>query len=563
VALVVFATSCAAPPATAPAAGQPGAAPARETGPKKITAAIRGDPRTLSDPVNFAAGGSSSAGVTELEQLVHAGLLLADLQGGLRPLLAEAAPTLDNGLWKLHADGRMETAWKLKDSVFWHDGTPVTTADVLFAATIAQDKALPISQDAAFAYVEGVEAVDRQTVNVIWKKPFFDADKLFSQARGSRILPMPRHLLETAYKEDRTTFVQHPYFGAEYLGAGPYRLREWALGSHLVLVANDRFVLGRPKIDQIEVKFILDTNTMVANLLAGALDLTLGRGLTPEQAILVRDQWREGKVDAGLENTTSLYPQFTDPQPALLTDVRFRRALFHALDRQQVVDTFLAGFVPVAHSIITPEDPVYRDIERRVVRYNYDPRRSIEILDGMGLTRGPDGMYRDASGQRISVELRTRAHALREKLQPVIVDEWSKIGIVADPVVVPEQRIADRAYQAAFPGFYFRFGNSSQVTEHVSTDVALPENNFVGRNPIRYRNPEHDALIGRFETTVSKAQHVDLLGEIINRMTDQLLLMTLFHEPQPVLISDRLVNVGGGRGDAVQCWNAHEWDVRS
>jgi peptide/nickel transport system substrate-binding protein len=562
-AVAVVVAACASPPESAtPAPSQPGAA-AQPTAPKRITAAIRGDPKTMNEPINMAAGGSSSAGVRELEQLLNTGLLLLDPQGQLRPQLAEAVPTLENGLWKLQPDGRMEMTWRLKPNLQWQDGTPLTTDDLVFTSTIGRDKSLAMSQDQAYQFVDTVEAVDPQTLRVTWKSTFVDGDKLFTQTTDNRLAPLPKHLLEPAYLEDKTTFVNSPHFGAEYVGAGPYRLKEWVLGSHVILEANDSYVLGRPKIDQIEVKFILDTNTMVSNLLAGAVQLTIGRGLTPEQAITVREQWKEGVVDAGLQNTTSLYPQFVDASPPILTDARFRRALLMGLDRQQMVDTFLGGLVPVAHSVVSPDDPEYRDVDASVVKYDYDPRRAMELIDSIGLTKGSDGFYQDASGGRLTVEVRTRTHDLREKIQQVIADQWSKIGVVGQPLVIPEQRINDRVYQSTFPGFYFRFGNWTQLSQWRSQETPLPANNYVGQNIIRYQNPEYDALIGRFVGTIPRAERMQVMGQMVNFSTDQLLLLTLYHEPEPVLISNRMVNAAGRRGTNIQTWNAQEWDLKT
>jgi ABC-type transport system substrate-binding protein len=236
--------------------------------------------------------------------------------------------------------------------------------------------------------------------------------------------------------------------------------------------------------------------------------------------------------------------------------------LLHALDRQQIVDTFMGGLVPVAHSIITPDEPEYREVEPRIVRYGYDPRRSLELLDGLGLTKGPDGFYRDATNRPLSIEIMTRSHPLREKLQQVIVEEWRRVGVIGEPVVVPEQRINDRALREDRRGFYFRFGNPYQFVEWVSQEVPVAENRYVGRNSIRYQNPDYDVLIERFERTIPRAERIRLLGDIVHHATDQLLLLTLFHEPEPVLVSNRLVNVGGKRGIGIQAWNAHEWDLR-
>src|SRR5262245_34801231 len=61
--------------------------------------------------------------------LVQAGLTVVGDQRARRPMLAEAVPSLDNGLWKLLPDGRMETTWRLRESARWHDGTPLTAED--------------------------------------------------------------------------------------------------------------------------------------------------------------------------------------------------------------------------------------------------------------------------------------------------------------------------------------------------------------------------------------------------------------------------------------------------
>jgi peptide/nickel transport system substrate-binding protein len=332
----------------------------------------------------------------------------------------------------------------------------------------------------------------------------------------------------------------------------------------MLLEANDRYILGRPRIDQIEVRFILDTNTMVSNILAGAVQMTLGRGLTPEQAITVRDQWKEGVVDAGLQNTTSLYTQFVDPNPAVLADVRFRRALLMSLDRQQMVDSFLASLVPVANSLISPDDPDFKTVEPSIVRYDFDPRGAMALLDNMGLTKGADGYYLDpATNQRVSVEVRTRTHDLREKIQQVIADEWGRVGIVGQPVVVPEQGVADRVYQSTFPSFYFRFGDPAQIGDSVTNQRPLASNNYVGRNTTRYSNPEFDALVQRWVTTIPRAERTQILGDMVHHLTDQLVLLPLYHEPEPVLISNRLVNVGGRRGINIQAWNVQLWDLKS
>jgi peptide/nickel transport system substrate-binding protein len=235
-----------------------------------------------------------------------------------------------------------------------------------------------------------------------------------------------------------------------------------------------------------------------------------------------------------------------------------------SLDRQQMVDTFLASLVPVANSLVSPDEPDFKAVEPSIVRYNFDPRGAMAQLDSMGLTKGADGYYLDpTTNQRISVEVRTRTHDLREKIQQVIADEWGRVGIVGQPVVVPEQSIADRVYQSTFPSFYFRFGDPAQIGDSVTNQRPLASNNYVGRNTTRYSNPEFDALVQRWVTTIPRAERTQILGDMVHHLTDQLVLLPLYHEPEPVLISNRLVNVGGRRGINIQAWNVQLWDLKS
>src|SRR5207237_6383482 len=148
-----------------------------------------------------------------------------------------------------------------------------------------------------------------------------------------------------------------------------YRVKEFVVGSHVVLQRVAEYVLGQPKIDEIEVRFIPDPNTLLANVLAGGVDLTLGRGLSLEQAMQTRDQWRDGKIDVAFTSWIVIYPQFLNPTPSIVTNLQFRRALMHAVDRQQMAESLQGGLVSVAHTFLHPNEPEYRDVEPSIVRY--------------------------------------------------------------------------------------------------------------------------------------------------------------------------------------------------
>ena len=84
---------------------------------------------------------------------MNPGLSLLDDRGALRPVLAETVPTLENGLWKLFPDGRMETTWKLKPGLKWHDGTAFTSEDFVFAYRVFKDPAWPNAIPSAIGFM--------------------------------------------------------------------------------------------------------------------------------------------------------------------------------------------------------------------------------------------------------------------------------------------------------------------------------------------------------------------------------------------------------------------------
>jgi peptide/nickel transport system substrate-binding protein len=560
--LLAACTAPARPTEPASPAGSGAAAPAAErAAPKRLTAAIRGYPKSVSLAID-AAGAGSTAGIPFVEQMLNDGLVVLDHQDQLRPRLAEHVPSIENGLWKLLPDGRMETTWRIQDGAVWQDGAPVTAEDVVFTATIARDKQLAILQEAAFDAIESVEATDLRTVLVRWHRPYIGADSLLSIAGGGTILPMPRHLLQEAYQSDRASFTQLRYWGPEFVGSGPYRLREFVVDSHLVVAANDRYVHGRPKIDEIEVRFIGDFSVMVANILAGAVEMTLGRGLSLEQGIEASSRWREGRMEHAFTTINALFPQFVNPSPPVVADHSFRRALLHAMDRQQMSDVLQAGVSPVAHNPLLPNSPEARAVEPSVVRYEHDPGRAMQLIAGLGYARGADGLFRDGSVGLLTVRIQTTQDDLREKLLPVIGDHWRQAGVTMEPVLISRQASGDRQLRSEFASFDFT-RQPADLTRYHGAQVPLAENNYRGSNRTRYRSAELVALIDRYLVTVPRDERNRVLGQMVQHLTENVVILGLFFIAEPVLIANRLVNVPSiPSGEAMHTWNVHEWDVR-
>ncbi len=555
-------TACAAPAppsgdkTRAYAADPDGAPPAPM---KRLVAAIQSDPGILNDWVN--PPGSGVPGLDVLQTMVGSGLSIPDDQGALRPLLTDTVPSLDNGLWKLLPGGRMETTWRIRQGSKWHDGTPFTSADLEFTARVQMDKIVDVRTLPGFDSVDAISAPDPTTITVTWKRPFIYADALWNSP------PLPKHLLEETYIQDKVAFGALSYWTHEFVGNGPFKVRQYVAGSHVILEANDSYVLGRPKLDEVEVRFIPDPSALASNLLAGAVEITLGRSLSVDQAVQVRDQWRDGRLDVGLSGWIVVFPQFIDPSPTVVTTLQFRRALMHAVDRQQMADTLMNGLVPVAHTFISPESDLHRTVASEIIKYDYNPRHAAAMIQELGYTKGPDGMFRDALDRTLNVEIRASAgRDINQKSILAIADSWQQSGVAADPQVIPQQRARDREYVQTFPGFilYNQPTDLNSLLRHRSVETPLPSNNYVGNNNSRYVNAEFDALIDRFFSTIQPRERTEALGRVIHHMTENLNMMPMFYNAEIGLVSHRLISATGRRGEnASQTWNILDWDVKS
>jgi peptide/nickel transport system substrate-binding protein len=532
--------------------------------PKRITAAIRGQAGSMAQAKTQRLVGSV-AGLDAVEELVQAGLTHRGSDGILAPRLAQATPSIENGLWQLAPDGRMRTTWTIKPEARWQDGAHLTAVDLLFAVAVEQDAELALPRNPVYDLIDGVEAPDERTIVVNWKRTYIEADAMFGHQVG---LALPRHLLERAFHEDKAGFWSLPYWTDAYVGTGPYRLREWWPDSHAILEANDGYALGRPRIHEIEVRFMPDPNVVVANLLAGTVELTLGRGPSFEQGMHLKETWRDGQVILRPGGWIVITPQLLTPNPAVVGNVEFRRALLHAVDRQELVDSLMAGQSSVGHAFMSPGEAEYRTVESAIVRYDYDPQRVRRMLDGLGLTRGADGMLDTVPGQRLVVEISTTVqNDMHLKSMPATAEYWKQVGVAVDQVPIPLQRIQDREYRATFPAFtlgLMSVGLSPQdVNRYHSSATPLPENRFsVTGNTARYLSPELDALIERYTTTVPRTERLQALGQILNHQTSNVTTMGLFHYVNPTMAANRLANVSGRGFGFTEAWNAHEWDVR-
>jgi peptide/nickel transport system substrate-binding protein len=550
----------ASPPSLSTGGERPAEAP-KSTGPKTVRLGMQNEPVG-----GIALFGASGTGGPEPTFAFHAGLTIYDAKGILQPQLAQKVPTLDDGDWKTFPDGKMEVTWKLKPNLFWHDGTPLKAEDFVFGMRVIQDDQMPLSRGRWVRLISDVTAPDPQTLVVTWRSPY-----MLANASGpTDIAAVPTHILEPVYQAgDKQLFINHAYWSREFVGVGPYKISNWELGSHIEGQAFDQYVMGRPKIDRIIIRYFTDLNTMVANLMSGDLDVIPMGSLKSEQVQAIRQAWGPGGgvAEPTMSGIRQLQLQYRDPTLPWATDVRIRRALVHALDRPTMVDALQYGLTSPADTLATKEERTFQLMEQKGFgKYPYDLNAVQRLMNEAGWTKGADGTYQK-DGRPFTVEARATGGSpdnIREGL--AIADGWKAAGLGGTSFIIPDDATDKDELKARMQGgLAWPLTYTPDALEYfITPQIATESNRWRGRNSGGYSNAIFDDTYDRYVNTLNEGQRQQTLADLLKMAADEVIFIPLYYNFGTATTAVRK----GVRGPAptspvqlVTAWNIQTWEM--
>jgi peptide/nickel transport system substrate-binding protein len=467
-------------------------------------------------------------------RLFNAALFMYDERAVPQPYLAESRPELGTDTWRVFPDGRMETTYRLRPGLTWHDGTPLTAYDFVFGWRVALAPEYGVANLLPRTAADQVTAVDDRTIGVSWNRSYPQADAM--QARDWS--PLPRHLLEAPFQQQAADqFASQLFWTKEYVGLGPFKLDRWEPGAFIDGSAFDGHALGRPKLERIRVLFVSDPNSAVANLLSGeahvAIDFTVGF----EQALVLRGQWpsRGGgnlllTADKLRYIQTEYKQDYTNPREIL--DVRVRKALNHAIDRQGLVDALIAGEAPPAETMVPPAVDYYASVQRAITKYSYDPRLAEQLFGEAGFRRGADDVYANSAGQRFSPELRAVANGQEERENAIIADSWRRAGVEVRSRLLSEVEDADRELRSTFPAFSAANTGLDEPTlllKLYSQNVPTASNRWMGSNRGGWSNPDYDRLYETLTQSLDRNERNQAVADAMRLVNDELPVFPLYY----------------------------------
>jgi len=350
------------------------AAPVSAIAQSRISIGIQQEPTSL-DPTADATAAIN----VMLTQNVYEGLTSVDQSGTVIPQLAES--------WTISDDSKTYV-FTLQQGVTFHDGAPFTAADVVFSFERARAEDGTNPRRATFVPVDTITALDDYTVEIVLNNP--DAFFLFDLAQG------PASIVSEATVETN---------GTRPVGTGAFRYDAWTRGDRLRLARNpDHRNVDNVALDVVEFRFISEPAAATAALMAGELDAFPGFP-APE---LVAQFEADPRFDVVVSSTEGEVILALNHSREPFTDLNFRRAISHALDREEIIEGAMYGFgIPIG-SFYPPHGPAYVDLTDR---YPLDPDLARELIEESGydgrplVMRLPPFPYATRSGEIIQAQL--------------------------------------------------------------------------------------------------------------------------------------------------------------
>jgi len=482
-------------------------------------------------PTNLDPRIGTDAYSAHLDGLIFSSLVAHDEHMEIVPDLAERWETPDARTY----------VFQLHRGVKFHDGRPLTSADVKFTFDSILSGAVKTAKRGAFRLVISVEAPDEATVIFHLREPF--ASFLWNLTRpGVGIVP----------RGSGAEIAQHP------VGTGPFCFVSMRTDEEIILERNADY-FGREQSGTI-FAFTGQGRIYVGGNRPASVDAPLGSQVERVRFRIVPDaivralELRKGSADAEINSLTPDMIATLGKQPGLaardepgtpLTYVAFnfedpvlarrevRQALAHATDRATIIRYLLRGLARPATSLLPPNHWAY---EPDVRQYDFDPAHAELLLDAAGYHRGPDGV-------RLHLTLKTSTDESTRLYSAVLADQWKRVGVALELKSLEFATFYSDITRGSFQLYTQRWvggNNDPDMFEYVFSSKRLPPD---GANRGHYRNAQLDALLEHARLEVNREKRKQILSAAQKLIAEDEPYINLWYPDNVCVHRDRLTGI--------------------
>jgi peptide/nickel transport system substrate-binding protein len=479
----------------------------------------------------------------DISSLTFSYLVVADAEGKLIGDLATVVPSLENG--GISRDGRTYV-YHLHRGVRWHDGAPLTSRDVAFTWRAIMSPRNDVLHREGYQEVDRIATPDDRTLVVHLRRryPPFVTQFFTTLQEGAKPV-LPAHLLATQREINDIPYNALP------VGSGPFKFASWDRGQRIVLVRNEHYFRGPPRLKRIELRVAPDVNTLLTLLQTHEIDmLVAGMPLG-----YVRFHGMPGFRETLSPWNSQQILALNNARPAL-RHVEVRRAIARAIDYDALIAKVWYGTARRARDILPPTALGYLDQPP----YPYAPAAAAAMLRRAGWRLGADGV-RTKDGTRIDLTMVIAAGGPSQQVGVQIQSMLRRVGIGLTLKPYPYRGIF------AFDGPIVRgnydlalFANTLSYdpdnTARLGCDQFAPK----GENEVRFCDPAVDALERAGLETDDPAKRAAIYRAVGRRVRDEVPFV-------PLLMQDRVTVANSDlhgyepAPTAAPWWNAWTWSI--
>lgn len=517
-ALFAFLLVACAPAATDTPTGEPstGAGTAAEDGTVTLRIGWAGSPDSLNPGVAVLSEAYS------IFELVYDSMYRLELDGSFSLELAESVDVSDDG-----------TVWTytLREGATWHDGEPVTAADVAFSYNLYMNTVdfpfLPVYT----AYFSSIEAPDERTVVVTLSEaiPNMEAQLVY-------LYVLPEHIWGGLEGQAAVDFEN-----TEMIGSGPFKLVEYSQNQFVSLEAVKDHYLNAPKVDQIVFQTFSNQDALVQALRTAQVDMITEMPATAVPALRNTENVEVVTGPPSDPGTNDIFfnqvlPENCPPEdgvcsghPALL-DRNVRLAIAHATDKQQIIDVTLLGFGTPGRVLIPDGLGIWFNSE--LEDYAFDTALANQILDEAGYadTDG-DGVREMPDGTNPLVfRLNWPSDSVwAQRAAELVSDTWAQIGIATEPQALDPDALTAICCPA-FDYDIILWGWVSDPDPGYLLSVTTTDEIPTGNSETGYSNPEYDALYVQQATTLDREERRQIIWEMQRILFEDVVYVVPFYD---------------------------------
>jgi len=437
-------------------------------------------------PITLDPRFATDAASGRVQDFVHRGLLKLDDHFNVQADLAESWEHPEPLLWRFN----------LQKGVLFSDGSSVDAADIVATLEAVLDPALSSPLKASFAAIASVSAEGDDVVVIRLHKA--DASLLTRLNLG--VLPES---------------IAHAPHQAHYtIGCGAFQLQSWtesALTLHRVADLKENI---ESKAETMRFSAVKDPVTRILKLTRGELDF-VQNDLPPHLLAYIKEQ----QLHIQTRPSTTFSYIGLNLQDETLKDVRVRRALFLALDRNKLKQALFADLPELAESVLTPAHWASSELPHLA----FDPKQAELLLDAAGFPR-------DADGARFTINYRTSTDPTRLRLATAIAAMWQDIGVKVSIESLEWGGFYARIKRGDFQVFSLAWVGITDPDIYrwiLHSEMWPPK----GANRGRYSNTQMDARLDEAASVSSQAERKRLYALIQQQMQEDMVYIPLWYDP--------------------------------